>query len=177
MRYFAMIGDERQGPFTLVQLHDAGVRPDTYVWCKGMDDWKKAREVADICRFYRQHIDYIMHPASYPEPADLPDKDPVNQSQPSLTRFPGIGGGQIFEEPKPDYSIPPRTMIVESILLTILCAPFPGLVAVFYALNTRRKWQEGKKEEAYENSRRAKMWCGITFFFGFFVIAILSRYI
>lgn len=33
-----------------------GVRPDTYVWCKGMDDWQQASEVADICRYFRQRL-------------------------------------------------------------------------------------------------------------------------
>lgn len=33
-----------------------GVRPDTYVWCKGMDDWMKADEVPDICRYFRQRL-------------------------------------------------------------------------------------------------------------------------
>ncbi len=42
MRYFAMIDGERRGPFGLDELADAGVRPDTYVWCKGMSDWEKA---------------------------------------------------------------------------------------------------------------------------------------
>lgn len=46
MRYFAMIDGERRGPFELSQLADAGVRPGTYVWCKGMDDWEKAEDVA-----------------------------------------------------------------------------------------------------------------------------------
>lgn len=177
MKYFAMIDGTRQGPFTLAELDTAGVRPDTYVWCKGMEDWKQAREVADICRFYRQRIDDLMHPAPAPANAAPSEKAPDAGRQPGLTRFPGIGGSQIFEQPEPDYNIPPRTMIVESILLTFLCAPLPGLVALYFALNTRRKWEEGKKEEAYDNSRRAKMWCGITFFFGFFVIAILSKFI
>ena len=33
-----------------------GVRPDTYVWCKGMDDWMPADEVPDICRYFRQRL-------------------------------------------------------------------------------------------------------------------------
>lgn len=51
-----MIGGRQQGPFALDQLHDAGVRPDTYVWCKGMADWEMASQVPDICRYFRLRL-------------------------------------------------------------------------------------------------------------------------
>ena len=35
MRYFAMIGGEQRGPYELTELSEAGVTPETYVWCKG----------------------------------------------------------------------------------------------------------------------------------------------
>ncbi|MDE6143194.1 MAG: DUF4339 domain-containing protein, partial [Muribaculaceae bacterium] len=35
MKYFAIIDGEQKGPFELEELADAGVRPSTYVWCKG----------------------------------------------------------------------------------------------------------------------------------------------
>lgn len=56
MKYFAMIGGVQRGPFDLDRLVEEGVRPDTYVWCKGMDDWTQANEVPDICRFFRQRL-------------------------------------------------------------------------------------------------------------------------
>lgn len=56
MKYFAMIGGVQRGPFPLDRLVEEGVRPDTYVWCKGMDDWVQANEVPDICRFFRQRL-------------------------------------------------------------------------------------------------------------------------
>ncbi|MDE5850900.1 MAG: DUF4339 domain-containing protein [Muribaculaceae bacterium] len=56
MKYFAMIGDRRYGPMVLDEMEAQGVRPDTYVWCKGMDDWMQASEVPDICRYFRQRL-------------------------------------------------------------------------------------------------------------------------
>lgn len=56
MKYFAMVGGARRGPFELDRLVDEGVMPDTYVWCKGMDDWTPANEVPDICRYFRQRL-------------------------------------------------------------------------------------------------------------------------
>lgn len=56
MKYFVMSGDRQIGPISLEELPDNGVRPDTYVWCKGMPDWVPASEVADICRYFRLRL-------------------------------------------------------------------------------------------------------------------------
>ncbi|MDE6510569.1 MAG: DUF4339 domain-containing protein [Muribaculaceae bacterium] len=56
MKYFAMIGGRRIGPMELDEMPKEGVRPETYVWCKGMDDWMKADDVPDICRYFRQRL-------------------------------------------------------------------------------------------------------------------------
>lgn len=56
MKYFAMIDGRRYGPMELDDLVREGVRPDTYVWCKGMEDWAMADEVPDICRYFRQRL-------------------------------------------------------------------------------------------------------------------------
>ncbi len=56
MKYFAMIGERRYGPMELDDMVAQGVRPDTYVWCKGMPDWMQASEVPDICRYFRQRL-------------------------------------------------------------------------------------------------------------------------
>lgn len=56
MKIFAMIGGKQVGPMMLDDIVDAGVRPDTYVWCKGMPDWQKASEVPDICRYFRLRL-------------------------------------------------------------------------------------------------------------------------
>ena len=42
-----------------------GVRPDTYVWCKGMDDWMPADEVPDICRYFRQRLSGTLSSRDY----------------------------------------------------------------------------------------------------------------
>ena len=67
-KYYAMINDRRCGPFTLEELSDAGVRPDTYVWSRDLPDWTHADEVADICQFFRKRIADLKRP----RPAELP---------------------------------------------------------------------------------------------------------
>lgn len=178
MKYFAMIDGEQKGPLALHDLPDAGVRPDTYVWCKGMDNWRRAREVADISRFYRQRISDLMHPTALPAKVTTttPDDHPET-GMPRFDRFLQQTGehGAPAKIPEPDYSQPPRTMLVESVLLTIFCFPLTGFVAIYYALLTRKEWNKGNPKEAHEFSRRAKMWAGITFFLGIMLYAFLGR--
>lgn len=51
-----MIDGEQKGPMNLEDLAEAGVRPDTYVWCKSLPDWMKASDVPDICRYFRLRL-------------------------------------------------------------------------------------------------------------------------
>ena len=56
MKFFARIDDTQVGPLGLGQLIEAGVRPSTYVWHKGMADWEKAEDVPEICRAMRRAL-------------------------------------------------------------------------------------------------------------------------
>lgn len=56
MKIFAMIDGRQVGPMDLDDIVEAGVRPDTYVWSKGMADWQKAAEVPDLCRYFRLRL-------------------------------------------------------------------------------------------------------------------------
>lgn len=192
-----MIDGERRGPYGLSELSEAGVRPDTYVWCKGMKDWEKAEDVADICRYYRQHIFDLMHPSA-PEPA--PDIDSEQEVSPEASGFQNRYLGQWAPdadpgaEPGPDLSMPPPSLIALSIALIFFCFPITGFIALYFAFRSRKAWEEairsqGKKSKnlyepdegdtyrrlAYDYARQAKMWCGITFFLGLILYAFVGR--
>ncbi|MDE7420900.1 MAG: DUF4339 domain-containing protein [Muribaculaceae bacterium] len=70
MKYFAMIGGQQYGPMELDDMVKEGIRPDTYVWCKGMDDWMQAAEVPDICRYFRQRLSGTLPPQNQYGAAD-----------------------------------------------------------------------------------------------------------
>lgn len=204
MRYFAMIDGERRGPFTLEELHSAGVTPDTYVWCKGMEDWEKAEDVADICRFYRQRIFNLMHPSAAPEPEQNTTDNPGEDDEDPYMNFPlrfrnyarQAGADPEINEQEPDYNHRPTSLIPLSVTLLLLCCPLTGFVALYYAIRSRQAWNEAHRStqdhnkelysdserqafsrKAHEYARLARMWCGITFFLGFFLAALVSRQI
>lgn len=156
-----MIDGRREGPFTLQQLCDAGIRPDTYVWCKGMEDWTRADEVADICRFFRLRIFDINHPA--PPPSEEPVKEMKEEAPVDMWN-------------NVDISRTPVNLVGVSIALIILCSPLTGCIALYFALRARKNWKNGNARAAHDLTRQAKMWCGISFFLGFIGYAFLSNF-
>lgn len=175
MRYFAMIDGERRGPIELDGLAEAGVRPDTYVWCKGMADWEKAEDVADICRYYRRRIFDLMHPsrrrestdksAGSDESAEPAGEDPYAVLPPrfrELARRAGTPPRGIRDD-SPDTSVPPSPTLFLSILLTLFCFPLTGLVAVFYSYKARVAWTESQRsrsrndKDLYSDSEREQL--------------------
>lgn len=189
--YFAMINGERRGPFNLDELHNAGVMPDTYVWCKTMSDWEKAEDVADICRYYRQRLFNLMHPT--PTVAEVATEP--NTESPEATQFTRYG----IELPpvdsiQEDYSVEPPSLVILAIIVTIFFFPLAG-VGIYYAVLSRRAWHDSQRAEnedrnlysiqerkecqirAHEYARKAKMWIGISFFIGIIIFAVFINLI
>lgn len=157
-----MIDGRRCGPYTLDELAAAGVRPDTYVWCKGMSDWEKAEDVADICRYYRQRIFDLTHGGHIertPESslasrkAETTDSDDPYAAVP--LRFRGIARKSgippenfISEDPEPDSTRPPMPTLLLSLLMTLFCFPLTGLVAIYFSYKARKAWIESQRSVA-----------------------------
>lgn len=190
--YFAMIDGERKGPFTLAQLNDAGVRPDTYVWAKGMDDWRKAEDVADICRHYRQHLFDKMHPSVALPVETAADVRNNEVSEPTN----GFGFRyQNFPMPEEDpvqMQNPPMPTLLIAVVVMLFCFPPTGIMAIYYSIHSRNLWNKAQeiaagkvkgdadsfRRNAHDASRKAKMWVGITFFMGLifysFVVSLIG---
>lgn len=179
MKYFAIIDDEQRGPYELSELVEAGVRPATYVWCKGMEDWERADEVADICRMFRQRIFDLMHPQSRPK-VNAPTADGSDALNTNAAaddeysevplRFRGMVRRSGVEPPsvahdEPDTSRMPSPTLFISVMLTLFCFPITGAVAIYYSYLSRAAWEESQRsnskssnmlysEEERENYRR-----------------------
>ena len=178
-KYYAMIDGEQKGPFSLEELPAAGVRPSTYIWSKGMADWQKAEDNADVCRLFRNHLYDIMHPGDKPvfNSQEELDKYKIKPDAPEdkhKSRFDAFLQ-QTGNDPLPsideieaqkDTSSPPVSMIGYAWLVTILCFFPTGIAALVFAYKSRKLWNKGENKLAYEYNRRAKMWTGITFFIG-----------
>lgn len=201
MKYFAIINGKKSGPYELSELPGAGVRPSTYVWCKGMPDWEKAEDVADICRLFRGRLYDLLHPSvASPEAVSSFPQQPSEEGAPSRfdrmlqdTRLPSI------EEidARQDITRRPPNMLPIAILVTVLFFPPLGIFAIYFAVASRRCWKKADETSSADNlktssddrisakdwrrlshdyCRAAKMWTGITFFIGLILYGfLLSR--
>lgn len=171
-KYFAFIDGGQQGPFELNQLIEAGVRPSTYVWCKGMSDWERADNVEEIRNLFRHHIEEKMIVREPETPSSVAVETKPDSSETSTIRF-----GRIPEsvEPEQDINTPPQVSITLAILSLIFCFPITGIAAVYFAYKAQRSWNDSSKEKekcedlkkkSHEYERLAKMWLGLTVAFG-----------
>ena len=196
MKYYIINDGVQQGPFELEELPEKGVRPSTYVWCKGMPDWEKAEDVADICRLYRNRIHDLMHPQvnNNPDDAnpatgnqsriDLSKKTDTQNLSASPTRF-----DKILEKsempPLPtieeidnneNTAVPPVSMVAYAWIVTLLFFPPTGIAALVFSYKSIDAWKRGENKSAYDYNRAAKMWVGVSFFLGIILYAFLFRF-
>lgn len=183
MKYFARIDKQQVGPLSLTELVKAGVRPSTWVWCKGMPDWQRANDVPEVCRAMRRVLAGF-DPETGEEITTSSDTPLApgsrNGSANSGESFQKIFLHSIPEQPDSrDYSLPPPNVsIILAVLLTILCFPFTGLVAIWFAMKTKTDWKNSQlpgnspkdveiwQRKAHDDARVYRMMMGITFFVG-----------
>lgn len=198
-----MTPEGEKGPYYLVQLPDVGVRPDTYVWYKGMSDWHRAIDVPEVYEFFRQRLgDHNLPQQTYEAFKDSMERKPEQTTQASQqikeTEKPPKKG--LFDDINEAYSKFPTIEQLEHetstakpvnmlplAILAALCFPPAGFVAVYYAYVSRKVWTEANspavcpeqseylQEEARDLCRMAKMWTGISFSLGLLLIAVLLK--
>lgn len=183
-RYFVRMDGVQTGPHYLTELIDKGIRPNDWVWCKGMETWRRARECGDICRYFRQRLTALdSKPTNGELSAPIWNKEANSTisdfaSRSWMSHLARKNGEEINEYKEPaehDYSHQPKSWIIEAILVALLCFPLTGFIAIYFSIKSTKAWKSGMKEESYSAARSAKMWCGITFFLGFIIIAIYSK--
>lgn len=208
--YYAMLGDRQVGPMTLEELADLGIRPDTYVWCKGMPDWERADENGDVCRFFRQRLAELRHPsptASLPvtsadsssKSADsTPQRDDSYDAVPPKFRYyfqkSGAPAPEKADHDPADHdptAPPPPGLLFFATVATLFFCFLTGVVAVYYAFNARKTWEESNRSISKSSNRlysdqereqlrstmadyvrKSKMWTGITVCAGLIIYAV-----
>lgn len=176
-----MIDGVQKGPFLLEDIAEAGVRPSTYVWTAGMDDWEKAEDVADICRVFRIRLHDLMHPAPIPALTPSCPNEPIKDSPSaaSPSRFdPFMGEGDSIPtldeiDSREDKDQPPFNVMPYAILSTVLFFPPTGIVAIYLSRKSQIAWKRDDHAGAHDLCRLAKMWTGITYFLGLILISFL----
>ena len=94
MKYFIAIANQQQGPFTLEQLRNQPLAPDTLVWKAGMGDWLRADQVPEINELMKTMSPPLAAsslPNTFPtEPPPIPAVPPAVSTE---LRLPAAGTG------------------------------------------------------------------------------------
>lgn len=192
MKYYAFIDGEQQGPFEPEKLISIGLRPSTYVWCKGLDDWKPASEVEEIRNLFRNHISDInsgrINPPGHAVPEDEPRQEPHSPApdEPDLSDIPQSyryyvrKSGEVPQPSnslEPDLTRPPQVSMTLAVLSLFLCFIPTGIAAVYFTGKATKTWNKitngmssdevkSLQQQSHEAARLAKMWLGITIAMG-----------
>lgn len=186
MKYYAIIDGQQVGPMELEELIHAPLMPHTWVWCKGMSDWQQARDVADICRFWRRRLFDLMHPS--PENTSLAPKPQLPTTDED---YKGLSRREFYQSIathiQQDATDPDRQKLQQgiepaplplwvSILAIVLFFPL-GIWAIVSSRRSHTQWQRSQKEESYESARSARMCAGIAICLGIIAISIVLQYL
>lgn len=192
-KYFVFWDGEQRGPYSAEQLVALGIRPGTYVWSKGMDDWQRADGVEEIRELFRKNItapsDDLKASRSDAGPMDTPDGNRNSEGDLSASRKTAdpreaasenegkekkrIRGLRGLDLPTPeeieaqeDLNSPPQVSMTLAVLSLLLCFVPTGIAAVYFTYKAQKAWERQQKKESHEYERLAKMWLGLTVAFG-----------
>lgn len=148
MQYFFLDENgKQQGPVEKTQLISNGVKGSTLVWSAGMSGWTKASEVNELKMLFAA--------APVPSPSPSPSPTPGSTTNTNQNRFDNA-----------NYQIPPKTWMVESILVTLFCCMPFGIAGIVNAASVESKFYSGDHIGAHRASANAKKWTTISFWIG-----------
>ena len=77
-KYYIMVNGEQQGPFTAQEIINKGFSNDSYIFNKGLGDWKKISEVSDFSSFEKKNE---IKPQTISNPSPISDTNEIKVSE------------------------------------------------------------------------------------------------
>src|SRR5690554_2029076 len=137
-KFFYTDGTSKYGPFTLEELKDKGISRDTKIWYEGLDQWKPAADVPELSEIIKS----VPPPIAKEQSTDVHSMEYLRSLK------------------------PPKTWLIESILVTLFCClPF-GIVGIVNAAKVESRFYARDIEGANRSSADAKKWTTISFWIG-----------
>jgi hypothetical protein len=133
--YFYTDGVNNFGPFSLEELKEKNISRETLVWFQELKEWKPAGSVIELSEIFK-----LAPP-------------PIKNTNSTNTKTENIKTQQ-----------PPKTWLLESILVTLFCCLPLGIVGIVNSSKVESKFYSGDIEGANKLSTEAKKWITIGFF-------------
>lgn len=149
-KYFYIDNEAQKGPYTFVELKSLNIKQNTPIWHEGIENWTTASELEELKGLF----------VVSNENADIPVYLP-----------------QETRKPQENNTIPPKTWLVESILVTLFCClPF-GVAGIVFSSKVESLFYAGDIEGAERASREAGKWIKIGFWVGVIALGLYILYV
>lgn len=152
-KYFYTDGTNKYGPYTLEELKGFRITKQTKVWFSELNDWTPAGDVSELQSIF-----------DYTPPI-------INNSNYNFNQSSGSNKGT-----------PPKTWLLESILVTLFCClPF-GIVSIINAAKVESRFYAGDILASENAAKEAKKWVMISFWIGvvsgviYLIIALIGGF-
>ena len=91
MKYFVVINEVQQGPYTIDELAKLNITPDTEVWAEGMKDWARTADIPELSSLFKQDVDVSQNEMSHDEKAFFAVIDDEQQGPFSIEELANMG--------------------------------------------------------------------------------------
>lgn len=136
-KYFYTDGTNNFGPFTIEELRDKSITRETKVWFQELGEWKPAGTVPELTEIFK-----LVPP-------------PITKTNSNFNNMDNLSNQK-----------PPKTWLVESILVTLFCClPF-GIAGIVNASKVESRFYAGDIDGANRSSEEAKKWTTVSFWIG-----------
>jgi hypothetical protein len=166
-KYFLIFNDIQKGPFSLEELKSMNISRTTMIWYSGLAGWQSADSLPELSSLFA-----FAPPAA---PNNTYGNANNNYSQNQAYNSPN-NNSTIFTNPSIG-NIPPKTWMVESILVTLFCClPF-GIAGIVNASKVETRFYAGDYDGAMRSSLEAAKWTKYGFFSSLIVGALYVIFI
>ena len=173
-KYWIVVDKSHQGPFTVEELAERKISPDTYAWYPGLPKWTKAKDIPELDRIlFASPVEEVVEaPVTETEPA-AKTAEPTIETAPKTTPPPPPRRVVIEEPQVVNVSQPqepaterPSSYLVWAIVTTVFfCLPL-GIVSIIYSSKVSSQWQLGQYDAARKSSEYAAWFSNIAFVVG-----------
>jgi hypothetical protein len=128
-KYYIMVNGEQQGPFTAKEIINKGFSNDSYIFNKGLGDWKKISEVAGFSSFEKKNE---IKPQTISNPLPILDTNYKSQTKQKPQEKTPVQSSQKknekFDRKEEAYKPIKITIIVLSVINGFLEAAYAGSI-------------------------------------------------
>lgn len=171
MKYYIIQNGQQMGPYTIEQLRIYHVTPETDVWTEGMANWAKAKDIPALAPLFAGVAGGAMPGATVVQPQGAVNSGQYQQT--AGNQYQQASNNQYQQAQPSSYGgYPPKTWVVEAILVTLFCCMPFGVVGLVHATMVSLYYNRGEFEAAEQASKTAGKWVKIAFIIGLIVIIL-----